>query len=178
MKVLLQKNLDGIGQIGDVVEVKPGHARNYLLPQGLAAKPTKANIRAIAAAREAYLLELAKVRTELEAKAAVVEGKELTIEARANEEGHLYGSIGPAQIVAMLAEQNVFIEAGQIELEHPLRELGRFDVAVRFTADVAATIHVAISSADHPDEGADDQADEADQQGQTDTDDAADDADE
>ena len=105
MKVLLQKNVQNVGKIGDVVEVKAGYARNYLLPQGLAVHPNAVNLRAVEAAKQAYLEELAKIRTELEAKAAVVNGREGTISARANEEGHLYGSIGPAQISAALADQ-------------------------------------------------------------------------
>ena len=104
MKVLLRKNVGRFGKIGDVVEVKAGYARNYLLPQGLAVRPTEANIRAVEADKQCYLEEVARQRADLEARAAAVQGKEITIAARANEEGHLYGSVGPAQIVSALAE--------------------------------------------------------------------------
>ena len=100
MKVLLRRNVSQLGHIGEVVEVKPGYARNYLLPYGLAVEPTEMNLKAIEAQKQAYLEELAKKREELEARAALVADKEVTIAARANEEGVLYGSVGPAQIVA------------------------------------------------------------------------------
>jgi len=148
MKVLLRKNVSRLGEIGDVVEVKRGYARNYLLPQGLAVQPTKANIRSVEIAKQRYLEELARQRSELAAKAAVVDGRQLTIPARANEEGHLYGSIGPAQIVAALAEENVFIEPEHVAMEHPIRELGESDVPVRFAEGITATVHLSVVGVD------------------------------
>ena len=142
MKVLLQGNVANLGKIGDMVEVKPGYARNYLLPHGLAVEPTKLNLQAIEAAKQKYLEELAKQRTELQAKADVVDGREITMSARANEEGHLYGSIGPAQIVAVLASENVFIEPEHVLLDEPIRRLDRYEVALRFGEDITAKIHV------------------------------------
>ncbi len=144
MKVLLQKNVIDLGTIGQVVEVKRGYARNYLLPQGLAVEPTEANLRLVEAKKQAYLEELAKQRAELEAKAAVIEGKEITISARANPEGHLYGSVGPAQIVAALAAEEIFIEPRYIVMGQPIRQLDKYDLTVRFSEDVTATIHVWI----------------------------------
>lgn len=142
MKVLLRKNVANVGQIGDLVNVKAGHARNYLLPQGLAYQPTAANIKQVEREREKYLAELAKRRAEIEARAALVNGKEVTISARANEEGHLYGSIGPAQIVAALAEQNCFVEADNIVLPEPIRKLDKYEVSLKFGEDVTAAISV------------------------------------
>ena len=142
MKVLLRKNVANVGQIGDLVEVKAGHARNYLLPQGLAYQPTAANIKQVEREREKYLAELAKRRAEIEARAALVNGKEVTISARANEEGHLYGSIGPAQIVAALADQNCFVEADNIVLPEPIRLLDKYEVSLKFGEDVTAAISV------------------------------------
>ncbi len=142
MKVLLRENVYNLGQIGDVVDVKPGYARNYLLPQGIAFQPTEANIKKVEEDKQRYLEELAKQRAELEAKAAVVNDKEVTISARANEEGHLYGSVGPAQIAAALAEENVFVEEKYIVLGQPIRQLDKYDVEIRFNPEVFATVHV------------------------------------
>ena len=142
MKVLLTKNVAKLGKIGDVVDVKNGYARNYLLPQLLAIEPTDANLKAIEAEKQRYLEELAREREQLEAKAAVIRGKEITITARANVEGHLYGSVGPAQISAALAEDEVFVEAKYIVLDEPIRTLDKYDVQVSFSEDVHATIHV------------------------------------
>ena len=144
MKVLLRRNVLKLGKIGDVVEVKPGYARNYLLPQGLAVQPTKANVRSIELEKRHYLVELAKKRTELEAKLAVVAGKELTIAARANVEGHLYGSIGKAQIVAALAAEDIFIEPEHIVMDHPIRQVDKYDLTIQFAEDISTTIHVWI----------------------------------
>jgi len=142
MKVLLKTNIERLGQIGDVVDVKSGYARNYLLPQGLATKPTEVNIKAVEIEKQEHLKELAKVREEIEARATVVRGKEITIPARANEEGHLYGSVGPAQIVAVLAAEGIFVDPENVVLEEPIRRLDKYDVDLRFAADVTATIHV------------------------------------
>jgi len=142
MKVLLRKNVAHLGKIGDVVNVKPGYARNYLVPQRLAVEPTEGNLKAIEAEKQAYLEELAKERAQIEAKAALVQGKEITIAARANEEGHLYGSVGPAQISSALAESGAFVEPEFIQLEHPIDQLDKYDVKVSFGEDVSATIHV------------------------------------
>ena len=142
MKVLLRKNVPYLGKIGDVVEVKSGYARNYLLPHGLAYQPTAANLRQVEAEKLRYLEELASQRAEIEARAALVNGKEVTISARANEEGHLYGSVGPAQIVAALAEQGQFVEAENVVLEEAIHQLDKYDVELRFGHDVTATVHV------------------------------------
>lgn len=142
MKVLLRENVRNLGQIGEVVEVKPGYARNYLLPQGLAFQPTAANLRAVEADKQRYLEELARRRQELETLAKELDGREVTISARANEEGHLYGSVGPAQICAALAEQNAFVEPEWVQLDHPIRQLDKYDVTIEVGEDVTATVHV------------------------------------
>lgn len=144
MKVLLKQNVSKLGNIGDVVNVKPGYARNYLLPQGLAMQPTEANLRAIEADKQRYLEQLAKEHAELQAKADLIDGKEITLSARANVEGHLYGSIGPAQIVAALAAENAFVDPQHIVMPEPIRQLDKYDLTVRFAEEITATLHVCI----------------------------------
>ena len=142
MKVLLRRNVLNLGKIGEVVEVKPGYGRNYLLPQRLAVTPTKANLKAVEAEKQKYLEEVARDRAIMELRAEAIRGKEVTITARANEEGLLYGSIGPAQIVAALAETGVLLEPSQIVLDAAIRRLDKYDVLVRFAEDITATVHV------------------------------------
>ena len=142
MKLLLRRNVPKLGQIGDMVEVTPGYARNYLLPQRLAVEPTPANLKAVEVEKQHNLEELARQRKEIEARATLVRGKEVTIAARANEEGHLYGSIGPAQIAAALTQEGVFVEVDNIVLETPIRQLDKYDVTLRFSQDVTAVVHV------------------------------------
>ncbi len=142
MKVLLRQTVDKLGHIGDVVNVKPGYARNYLLPQGIGMEPTESNLKAIETAKQAYLQQVAQQRTELEARAKLLDGKEITIAARANEEGHLYGSVGPAQIVAALDNEGFSIEAENVLLDEPINKLDKHEVTIRFSEDVSATISV------------------------------------
>jgi large subunit ribosomal protein L9 len=158
MKVLLRQNVAKLGHIGDVVEVRPGYARNYLVPRGLATMPTEANLKAVEAAKQAYLAELAQQHAELEARAKLLEGKEVTITARANEEGHLYGSVGPAQIAAELAKQGAFVEPENIALDEPIRRLDKYEVPVRFAEDVQTTIGVWVVPPRDVGEGEDEQA--------------------
>jgi large subunit ribosomal protein L9 len=142
MKVLLTQNVYNLGQIGEIVEVRPGYARNYLVPQGIALEPSEGNIRAVEAAKEEYLKRLAEEKREMQAKADLLASREITLTARANEEGHLYGSIGPAQIVAALAEDGIFIEPSQVVLDEPIRMLDKYDVTVRFDEEIQTVIHV------------------------------------
>ena len=154
MKVLLRTNIPKLGHVGEVVEVRPGYARNYLLPQLLAVEPTEINIKAIEAEKAVYLERAARERAELEVKADALQGKEITLAARANEEGHLYGSIGPAQLAGALAEQQIFVDADNIKLDEPIRQLDKYDIEVRFAEDIKATIHVWIVPI-HDEEGED-----------------------
>lgn len=142
MKVLLRRNISKLGHIGEVVDVKPGYARNYLLPHGLGVEPTEMNVKAIEAEKETYLAQLAQEKAELEARAALVADKEVTIAARANSEGVLYGSVGPAQIVAALGEQNLLIEPENVVLAEPIRRLDKYDVTLRFSEEVSVSITV------------------------------------
>ncbi len=144
MKVLLRKRIRKLGTIGDVVDVKPGYARNYLLPHGLAIMPTAANLKRIEHEKAAYLAQLAKEKEELEARAEVLAGKEITITARANETGHLYGSIGPAQIAYALNEMDIPVSPDEIRLPEAIRQLDKYDVTVELDDDIHATIHVWI----------------------------------
>ena len=145
MKVLLRRNVSSLGKIGEVVEVKAGYARNYLLPQRLGVSPTKANTKAVEAEKQKYLEEVAKERAVLELKASAIHDKAITITARANEEGVLYGSIGPAQIVAALAETGVFVEPSHIVLDAAIKRVDKYDVLVRLAEDITATVHLLVT---------------------------------
>jgi large subunit ribosomal protein L9 len=142
MKVLLRRNVRNLGQIGDVVDVKPGYARNYLVPYGLAVQPTSGNLKRVEEEKAAYLQQLAKEREQIAARAQVVDGKEVTISARANTEGHLYGSVGKAQIAAALAEAGAFVDEQDIVLDEAIRELDKYDLTIEFAQDITATVHV------------------------------------
>ena len=152
MKLLLNQDVPKLGHIGDVVDVKEGYGRNYLLPHGLAVEPSPANLKALEAAKAKRMAELAEERAEMEAQAEAIRGREVTVAARANPEGHLYGSVGPAQISAALAAENVFVSAEHIVLDDAIRQLDKYDITVRYSPEVTATIHVWVVPA-HDEDG-------------------------
>jgi large subunit ribosomal protein L9 len=123
MQLVLVEDVLHLGKQGDLVEVKPGYGRNYLLPYGLAVVPDPHNLKRL----EAYKI---KVRKAIEARIADLKmlGEQLsrmaafTIEANATEDGHLYGSIGPVEIAKHLAAKNLKIEPDMVKMEHPIKE--------------------------------------------------------
>jgi large subunit ribosomal protein L9 len=155
MKVLLKKTILKLGRIGDVVEVKDGYARNYLLPQRLAVEPTEANLRAIEEEKQKYLEELARLQEQFQATADLIDGKELTIVAKANDDGHLYGSIGPAQVASALGADGAVIDANFIAIDEPFRQVGEYDVEVIFADEIRSKLHLVVAA-----EGAEPEADE------------------
>jgi len=142
VELLLVQSVEHLGRQGDVVEVKVGYAKNYLLPQGLATFATEHHKRMVEKHR-ARLLELEKARqSKLLAMAEEISKQSVTIEANANDEGHLYGSVGPAEIVNALKRQNFNLHADQIRLKGPLKELGLYTVSVHFGQDIEGELKV------------------------------------
>jgi len=160
MKVLLKQNVSKLGTIGEVVDVSSGYARNYLIPKSLAVQPTEANLKAVEAEKQKYLEQLASEKADLQARAEAVHGREISLYARANEQGHLYGSVGPAQICEALAAEGISVEPDHIVLDSPIRQLDKYDVALRFAEDVQATINVWVLR-EHGPEGEQGEAQEA-----------------
>lgn len=121
--IVLVEDVAHVGKAGDQVEVKPGYARNYLIPNGYAVVPTPHDLKLlerhqikVTKAREAKLADLKVLAEQLSRLPSV------TIEAQANEEGHLYGSIGPAEISKTLKGKNLMVEPDMVRLEHPIKE--------------------------------------------------------
>jgi large subunit ribosomal protein L9 len=142
MQVILRDALENLGSAGQIVSVKPGYARNYLIPKGLAYEANDANVRRI---------EREKVKIEQRAeeqlsgarkRAASIEGVSVTFHARAAEEGKLFGSITSADIVEKLTEQGIEIDRKQIQLDEPIKSLGVFSVPVRLHAEVRPELKV------------------------------------
>ncbi|MFI4875583.1 MAG: 50S ribosomal protein L9 [Blastopirellula sp. JB062] len=142
IELLLIQSVDHLGKQGDVVEVRPGYANNYLIPQGLATIATPHHKRMVEKHR-AKLLEIEKSRLAgLRAIADLLNRQSVTIEANANDEGHLYGSVGPAEIVSALKEQNFTITSDQVRLEGPLKELGLYTVKIHLHAEIESELKV------------------------------------
>ena len=143
MKLFLRDHVAKLGKAGDLVDVAEGYARNYLLPRSLAFIATKENEKRIKAeGKRRAETELARIES-LNELAQALDGRSVTIRARANEEQKLFGSVGPEEIVdALKAEQGVEILASQVMLEEHIRELGVFDVSLRLDAEVDSSIKV------------------------------------
>ena len=142
MQVILRDALDTLGAAGDIVSVKPGYARNYLIPKGLAFEATDANVRRIDREKAKIQQRAADQLTEARKQAQGIEGVSVTFNARAAEEGKLFGSITTGDIAEKLAEQGVQIDRKQIHLDDPIKSLGVFSVPVRLHADVRPEIKV------------------------------------
>jgi large subunit ribosomal protein L9 len=144
--VVLVDDLPHVGKQGDLVEVKPGYARNYLLPYGKAVVPTEENLRTleqykikVQKAREARIADLKVLAEQLTRLPAV------TIEANATEEGHLYGSIGPAEISKTLKGKNLMVEPDMVKLEHPIKEANTLtEVPLNLGHGIEAKIQVLV----------------------------------
>ncbi len=161
MRLLLCKSIDKLGIVGDVVEVAAGYGRNYLIPYGLATEPTKGNMRRLAEARRIAEEEHIKARAELEALAQRLTDAEVTIHAKANEDGVLYGSVSTRDIADALAEEQYFVKAEQIVLDHPIRHLDNVTVDIRLAQDLRAQIKVWVVRDKTDEEGEESSAESA-----------------
>lgn len=142
MQVILRERMEKLGNAGDVVQVKPGFARNYLIPQGLAYEATGTNIRRIEHERAQADKRAAETLNQARQQATTLAEVSLTFNARAAQEGRLFGSITNADIADRLAEQNIHIDRRLIELDEPIKALGVFSVPIRLHPDVRPEIKV------------------------------------
>ncbi len=129
-----------LGQAGDLVKVRPGFARNYLVPQGLATFATQANLRMVEKHRQ-RLKELEEARrADLQNLGAQIAQRSLTIEANANAEGHLYGSVNADQIAAALRGEGFPIDSESVRIEGPLKELGLYSIKIQLGQDITSEV--------------------------------------
>jgi len=145
MNVILLDNVENLGKIGDLVKVKPGYGRNYLLPQGKAALATPENIKQIEARRaeleNAAAEELAEART----RAATMQGMELVIPANSGAEGKLFGSVGPIDIADAFRKVQVEVLRSEIRMPSgPIQEIGDFQIGVHLHPEVEVEVTVRV----------------------------------
>ena len=145
IKLLLKESIKNVGRVGDVVEVSPGYARNYLLPNDLALQPTPGNIKKVEERRK----EIEKMERERrEQQAALLkqlEGVEVTLERRANENGHLFGSVSATDIAKALQAQGYNIEPGDVNLPGKLDRIEKYTVQIKFAEDLATDVKVWVA---------------------------------
>jgi large subunit ribosomal protein L9 len=144
MEVILRDDVRSVGKAGELVKVKPGYARNYLLPQGLAYEATEGNKKRIAAETKARATRLASERTAAEAFAERLGQLDLQLTGNAGEEGRLFGSITAQDIAAAIAAAGHEVDRRRIELDQPIKTLGEHTVVVRLHPEVHASVRVTV----------------------------------
>ena len=144
IEVILREDVKSLGRAGEMVRVKPGYARNYLLPQGLAYEATEGNKKRIAAETRARGVRLQAEKVDAEKLAAALGAVAVTLTGKAGEEGKLFGSITAQDIADALGRAGHTVDRRRIELEHPIKTLGEHTVAVRVHPEVHAEVRVSV----------------------------------
>ena len=145
MNVILLDNVENLGSIGDLVKVKPGYARNFLIPKGKAALATPDNIKELEARRAELEKAAAEELAAARSRAETIDGMELVINANAGAEGKLFGSVGPIDLVEAFGEVQVEVERSEIRMpDGPIHEVGEYEVGVHLHPEVNAEIKVRV----------------------------------
>lgn len=144
MEVILTQDVDNLGAAGEVVRVRPGYGRNFLLPRGLALLATRGNKAQLEHQRKAIEAEQAKLKAEHEAIAAKVSGTTVSIARKTGEDDKLFGSVSTKDIAEALKQQNIEIDRKIIRLDAPIKSIGSHEVRIRFSALVETTLKVNV----------------------------------
>jgi large subunit ribosomal protein L9 len=144
MKVILTDEIRGLGTRGDIVTVKDGYARNFLIPKSLAREATSGNLKSIEQEKKKWALLANQEKEQAQKAAESVKGIKVTIQKRVGETGQLFGSVTANEIADALVAKGVQVEKRRIELDHPIKSLGTHDVEVRLHRDVTAHLQVEV----------------------------------
>jgi len=144
MEIILNESIENLGSAGDIVDVADGYARNYLLPKGAAIVADRKNLVQIERQRAAILERAAKEKDELDALAHQLEGLDIEIPVRVGEEEKLYGSVTSRDIAKAIEERGYVVDKRKIVLGEPLKSLGEFQIPVKLSPDVTATVTVKV----------------------------------
>jgi len=146
VKLILRESVPGLGEAGDLVSVRPGFARNYLLPGGRAILATEGNVRELEHKQRVVAAKVAKERKEQTALRDRIQAVTIAVAARAGEEGKLFGSVTSVQIAELLAAQGIEVDRRRIQLDEPIKELGEHAVEIRLQRDLVAKVKVVVSA--------------------------------
>ena len=145
IQVILQQDLKNLGKSGELVRVRPGYARNYLIPRSLAMPATAQNVKQIEHQQRLSAARAAKSQAEAVALAEKINAVTVTIQRKVGDEDRLFGSVTTKDIAAALEEQGIAIDRKRIELADPIRAAGTFPVTVKLLGDVTATFKVQVT---------------------------------
>jgi large subunit ribosomal protein L9 len=146
IQVILQQDVDKLGKSGDLVRVRPGFARNFLLPRQLAVPASTAAVRRVEHDKVVALAKAEKAKKEAREVAAKIDGLKITIAHKAGEDGRLFGSVTTKDIEAAVKAQGLTVDRKKLHLAEPLKAVGSFEIPVKLLADVAATLKVEVVS--------------------------------
>lgn len=144
MEVILREDVPSLGMIGDIVKVRPGYARNYLLPQGLAVPADRRNVEKLEHERRLIEVKKQRERGTYERLATSLGSLRLEIEARAGRGGKLFGSVTNLDVHKLLVEKGFEIDRRRIELSEPIKEIGEFRISVRVGQDISAELRLVV----------------------------------
>jgi large subunit ribosomal protein L9 len=144
MEVILKEDIDNVGKIGEVVRVRDGYARNYLLPRGLVLIANKKNLKTFEHQKKMVADQKQKIVRKAQGVADQLTGLALTISMKAGEEGRLFGSVTNIQIEKALKAKGVAVDRRKIALEEPIKNLGDYEVAIRLSADLSVPLKIAV----------------------------------
>ena len=144
IEVILREDVKTLGRAGEMVRVKPGYARNYLLPQGLAYEATEGNKKRIAGETKARVSRDQAEKTQAQQVATTLSAVTLTLSGKAGEEGKLFGSITSQDVADALARAGHTVDKRRIELDHPIKTLGEHAVKIRLHPEVHAELRVSV----------------------------------
>ena len=144
MEIILNENVEGLGNIGDMVTVKPGYARNFLIPRGHAVEASTRNVKELEHQKRQLERKLQKQTQAAELQKQKIERVTCVLPHRAGEEGKLFGSVTSMEIENKLAESGVEIDRKKIQLAEPIKSLGEYEVPIKLDAGVVANIKVSV----------------------------------
>ena len=144
MKVILQETMDGVGHLGDLIDVRDGYARNYLLPRKKAVEANNRNIKAFEHVKRVAAEKAKKEKLEIEAHAKKISAVTLTVQAQVGKDDKMFGSVTTKDIAEGLTAQGFTVDRRKIQLAQPIKELGSFTVPVKLPRDVTATVTVRV----------------------------------
>ncbi|MDY0397291.1 MAG: 50S ribosomal protein L9 [Desulfuromonas thiophila] len=148
MEIILTESIEGLGEVGTIAKVKPGYARNYLLPRGLAVVADKRNMKEFEHQKRQLERKAQKIAQTSEAIKARIEACPCVFSLRAGEEGKLFGSVTSADICDKLAAADIQIDRKKIQLDEPIKLLGEHQVGIKLPGAITATIKVVVNPAD------------------------------
>jgi large subunit ribosomal protein L9 len=144
MQIILQEDIEKLGHRGDVVTVKPGYARNFLLPQKLAVEATAGNLKAIERIRTSLAKKTATEQQAAEKQAGLLNGVSLKFTRKTGENDQMFGSVTTADIAEGLAAQGFKIDKRQVHVAEPIKTIGEFPVTIKVFRDITSTVNVHV----------------------------------